>query len=33
VIGQARRLMKLPVLPRDVRGQPVGWRPRLIQDN
>jgi N-acetylmuramoyl-L-alanine amidase len=33
VIGEARRLMKLPTLPRDTQGQPIGWRPGLIKDN
>ncbi len=33
VIGEARRLMKLPTLPRDTRGQPISWRPGLIKDN
>jgi N-acetyl-anhydromuramyl-L-alanine amidase AmpD len=33
VIGEARRLMKLPVLPQDALGQPMGWRPKLIRDN
>jgi N-acetyl-anhydromuramyl-L-alanine amidase AmpD len=33
VIGQARRLMKLPALPRDARGEHIGRRPKLIQDN
>jgi len=33
VIGEARRLMKLPVLERDALGRPMGWRPRLIRDN
>ena len=33
VIGEARRLMKLPVLQRDAQGQPMGWRPKLIRDN
>jgi N-acetyl-anhydromuramyl-L-alanine amidase AmpD len=34
VIGEARRLMKLPVLERDAQGRPtMGWRPKLIRDN
>jgi N-acetyl-anhydromuramyl-L-alanine amidase AmpD len=33
VIGEARRLMKLPVLERDTLGRPMEWRPNLIQDN
>ncbi|HXR07369.1 MAG TPA: peptidoglycan recognition family protein [Candidatus Acidoferrum sp.] len=33
VIGEARRLMKLPVLARDAQGRPMGWRPKLIKDN
>jgi N-acetyl-anhydromuramyl-L-alanine amidase AmpD len=33
VIGEARRLMKLPVLEQDAHGQPLVWRPELIQDN
>jgi N-acetyl-anhydromuramyl-L-alanine amidase AmpD len=33
VIGEARRLMKLPVLPVDAQGRPMGWRPKLIRDN
>ncbi|MGA2543556.1 MAG: peptidoglycan recognition family protein [Verrucomicrobiota bacterium] len=33
VIGEARRLMKLPVLAKDAQGRPMGWRPKLIKDN
>jgi N-acetyl-anhydromuramyl-L-alanine amidase AmpD len=34
VIGEARRLMMLPVLERDAQGRPtMGWRPKLIRDN
>jgi len=34
VIGEARRLMKLPALERDAQGRPtMGWRPKLTRDN
>jgi len=33
VIGEARRLMKLPALEQDALGRPMRWRPKLIQDN
>jgi N-acetyl-anhydromuramyl-L-alanine amidase AmpD len=33
VIGEARRLMKLPVLERDAQGRPMACPPKLIRDN
>jgi hypothetical protein len=33
VLGEARRLLKEPTLPRDAAGQPIAFRPRLIVDN
>jgi hypothetical protein len=33
VVGEARRLMKQPVLPRDAEGGGMVCRPDLIRDN
>jgi N-acetyl-anhydromuramyl-L-alanine amidase AmpD len=33
VIGEARRLMRLPPLPRDADGRPLTARPKLLEDN
>jgi N-acetyl-anhydromuramyl-L-alanine amidase AmpD len=33
VIGEARRLMKLPPLERDAQGRPMARPPKLIEDN